>query len=146
LVEKAKLAVEMEAKAVARARNIEQRIQQEAQSPFDASHAALAAKRQGKYHEFHVALMSAEQADENSVAATARALGLDYAQLVKDMGDPAIEEQLERNYRLATAIGINGTPAFVIGDRLVPGAVDEAAMMEIIATERAKMKAAPQGN
>lgn len=111
-----------------------------------AARAALAAKRQGKYHEFHVALMSAEQADENSVAATARALGLDYAQLVKDMGDPAIEEQLERNYRLATAIGINGTPAFVIGDRLVPGAVDEAAMMEIIATERAKMKAAPKGN
>ena len=111
-----------------------------------AARAALAAKRQGKYHEFHVALMSAERADENSVAATARALGLDYAQLVKDMGDPAIEEQLERNYRLATAIGINGTPAFVIGDRLVPGAVDEAAMMEIIATERAKMKAAPKGN
>ena len=111
-----------------------------------AARAALAAKRQGKYHEFHVALMSAERADENSVAATARALGLDYAQLVEDMGDPAIEEQLERNYRLATAIGINGTPAFVIGDRLVPGAVDEAAMMEIIATERAKMKAAPKGN
>lgn len=111
-----------------------------------AARAALAAKRQGKYHEFHVALMSAERADENSVAATARAFGLDYAQLVKDMGDPAIEEQLERNYRLATAIGINGTPAFVIGDRLVPGAVDEAAMMEIIATERAKMKAAPKGN
>ena len=111
-----------------------------------AARAALAAKRQGKYHAFHVALMSAERADENSVAATAHALGLDYAQLVKDMGDPAIEEQLERNYRLATAIGINGTPAFVIGDRLVPGAVDEAAMMEIIATERAKMKAAPKGN
>lgn len=111
-----------------------------------AARAALAAKRQGKYHEFHVALMSAEQADENSVAATARALGLDYAQLVKDMADPAIEEQLERNYRLATAIGINGTPAFVIGDRLVPGAVDEAAMMEIIATERAKIKVAPKSN
>ncbi|CAN0273651.1 unnamed protein product, partial [Discosporangium mesarthrocarpum] len=111
-----------------------------------AARAALAAKRQGKYHEFHNALMSAEQADENAVVATARALGLDYAKLVKDMEDPAITEQLERNYRLATAIGINGTPAFVIGDRLVPGAVDERAMMEIIADERAKMKAAPAGN
>lgn len=111
-----------------------------------AARAALAAKRQGKYHEFHVALMAAEQADENAVAATARALGLDYAKLVKDMQDPAINEQLERNYRLATAIGINGTPAFVIGDRLVPGAVDERAMMEIIADQRAKMKAAPAGN
>lgn len=111
-----------------------------------AARAALAAKRQGKYYEFHVALMSAEQADENAIAVTARGLGLDYAQLVKDMEDPAISEQLERNYRLATAIGINGTPAFVIGDRLVPGAVDEQAMMEIIADQRAKMKAAPKGN
>tara|TARA_R110002110_G_scaffold2863_6_gene14444 strand:+ start:2746 stop:3591 length:846 start_codon:yes stop_codon:yes gene_type:complete len=109
-----------------------------------AARAALAAKRQGKYREFHDAMMSAEQADADSVTATARALGLDYAKLVKDMEDPAINAQLERNYRLATALGINGTPAFVIGDRLVPGAVDETALMEIIAAERAKMKAAPK--
>jgi protein-disulfide isomerase len=111
-----------------------------------AARAALAAQRQGKYGEFHDALMSAEQADADTVAEAARALGLDYEKLVKDMEDPKITEQLERNYRLATALGINGTPAFVIGDRLVPGAIDEAAMMEIIAAERAKTKAAPKGN
>jgi len=111
-----------------------------------AARAALAAKRQGKYHEFHDAMMSAEQADGDSVTATARALGLDYEKLVKDMEDPKITEQLERNYRLATALGINGTPAFVIGDRLVPGAVDETTMMEIIAAERAKLKTAPKAN
>ncbi len=111
-----------------------------------AARAALAAKRQGKYLEFHDAMMSAEQADGDSVTATARALGLDYEKLVKDMEDPKITEQLERNYRLATALGINGTPAFVIGDRLVPGAVDETTMMEIIAAERAKLKTAPKAN
>ena len=111
-----------------------------------AARAALAAKRQGKYSEFHDALMSAEQADADTVTATAKALGLDYEKLVRDMEDPEITEQLERNYRLASALGINGTPAFVIGDRLVPGAIDENAMMEIIADERAKMTAAPKGN
>ena len=109
-----------------------------------AARAAPAGKRQGKYHEFHDALMPPEQADGDSVTATARALGLDYEKLVKDMEDPKITEQLERNYRLATALGINGTPAFVISDRLVPGAVDETTMMDIIAAERAKLKTAPK--
>lgn len=111
-----------------------------------AARAALAAKRQGKYHEFHDALMSAEQADSDSVSAIAKELGLDEAKLARDMQDPAIVAHLDRNYRLATAIGVNGTPAFVIGDRLIPGAVDETAMKEIIAEERAKMKAAPAAN
>ena len=111
-----------------------------------AARAALAAKRQGKYHEFHGALMSAERANADSVAAIASDLALDYAKLVKDMEDPAIDEQLERTYRLATAIGINGTPAFVIGDRLVAGAINARAMNEIIVAERAKMEAVSVGN
>ena len=89
-------------------------------------------------------MMSPEQADGDSVTATARALGLDYEKLVKDMEDPKITEQLERNYRLATALGINGTPAFVIGGRLVPGAVDETTMMDIIVAERAKLETSPK--
>ncbi|MAI49636.1 MAG: hypothetical protein CMM16_03590 [Rhodospirillaceae bacterium] len=111
-----------------------------------AARAALAAKRQGKYHEFHAAMMSSVKANENSVAGTASDLGLDYNKLLRDMEDPAISEHLERNYRLATEIGINGTPAFVIGDRVVSGAIDERALMEIIAESRAKMKAAPKNN
>ena len=107
-----------------------------------AARAALAADRQGKYVEFHDALMSVERADANTVSALSKALGLDEAKLVKDMQDPAITKMLERNYELANALGINGTPAFVIGDRLVPGAIDEAALADIIAEERAKMKAA----
>jgi protein-disulfide isomerase len=89
-------------------------------------------------------MMLAEQADGDSVTATARALGLNYEKLVKDMEDPKITEQLERNYRLATALGINGTPAFVIGGRLVLGAVDETTMMDIIVAERAKLETSPK--
>jgi protein-disulfide isomerase len=108
-----------------------------------AARAALAAKRQGKYREFHEAMMAAERADAGAVNALAAQLGLDLEKLLKDMQDPAITRILERNYQLASALNINGTPAFVIGDRLVPGAVDAAALAEIIAKERAKLKAAP---
>jgi protein-disulfide isomerase len=107
-----------------------------------AARAALAAKRQGKYHEFHNALMTAERADGQAVVALSKQLGLDQARLLKDMQDPAITKILERNYQLANALGINGTPAFVIGDRMVPGAMDAAGLAEIIAAERAKKKAA----
>jgi protein-disulfide isomerase len=106
-----------------------------------AARAALAAGRQGKYLEFHDAMMSAERADANTVSVLSQALGLDEAKLLKDMQDPEITEILERNYQLAEMLGINGTPAFVIGERLIPGAVDEAALADIIATEREKMKA-----
>lgn len=106
-----------------------------------AARAALAAKRQGKYHEMHEALMSAERADAEAVVALSQQLGLDRKKLLKDMQDPAITKILERNYQLANALGINGTPAFVIGERMIPGAVDAAGMAEIIAQERAKKKA-----
>ena len=76
------------------------------------------------------------------VVALSQQLGLDRAKLLKDMQDPAITKILERNYQLANALGINGTPAFVIGERMIPGAVDAAGMAEIIAQERAKKKAA----
>lgn len=108
-----------------------------------AARAALAAQRQGKYKEFHEAMMTAERADAGAVNALAAQLGLDREKLIKDMQDPAITRILERNYRLASALNINGTPAFVIGDRLVPGAIDAAALAEIIVEERAKMKVAP---
>lgn len=107
-----------------------------------AARAALAARRQGKYHEMHDALMTAERADAQAVVTLSEQIGLDRKKLLKDMQDPEITKILERNYQLANALGINGTPAFVIGERMIPGAMDAAGMAEIIAQERAKKKAA----
>jgi protein-disulfide isomerase len=56
------------------------------------------------------------------------------------MTDPEIQQVLQKNYQLAITLGINGTPAFVIGERLVPGAVSVAALTQIIKEERAKLK------
>ena len=52
------------------------------------------------------------------------------------MGDPAIEDYLNETAQLARKLGIRGTPAFVIGDTLVPGAVDGARLKEIVADAR----------
>ncbi len=66
----------------------------------------------------------------------AEKLGLNIEQLRRDMKDPAIEKYLQETVRLAKTLGIRGTPAFVIGDTLVPGAIDGARMKEIVAETR----------
>ncbi|SMF67235.1 Protein-disulfide isomerase [Tistlia consotensis] len=86
--------------------------------------AALAAKRQGKYQAFHWAMMQNKAPlDDKTIYAIAAGVGLDLDKLKADMADPAIEKQLSDNYDLAEKLDIRGTPAFVIGDQLVPGAL-----------------------
>jgi predicted DsbA family dithiol-disulfide isomerase len=102
-----------------------------------AARAALASRRQGKYVPFHNALMQAtEQVTEETVMETAREAGLDTEQLRADMLDPAIQEAIARNLQLADALGITGTPSFIIGDEVVPGAVDLRTLQSLIARVR----------
>ena len=65
-------------------------------------------------------------------------LGLNYEVLKKDMDDPKIIESIERNLSLATAIGVNGTPAYLVGEQFIPGAIDAVALAKIVADERKK--------
>ena len=67
----------------------------------------------------------------------AKRVGLNLEKLREDMKDPAIDAYLDETQQLANALGIRGTPAFVIGDTLVPGAIDTAGMKRIIAQSRA---------
>ncbi|MBL8834374.1 MAG: DsbA family protein [Rhodospirillales bacterium] len=104
-----------------------------------ASHAALAARVQGKYPAFHDALMEFRgQLDEAAVFRIAGDLKLDVARLRRDMESPAVVTLLQRNVALAQALAISGTPAFVIGDALVPGAIDAETMKRLVAEARAK--------
>jgi protein-disulfide isomerase len=89
-----------------------------------AARAALAAWKQGRYEEFHEALMTYPgKLTEKGVFETAERLGLDVDRLRADMEAPEIAESLARTQDLAKALGVTGTPAFVIGNELVPGAV-----------------------
>lgn len=99
--------------------------------------AALAAQRQGKYGQLHDALFQVEGSiSEQSVLATATAIGLDLEQLKRDMADPSIEAEIARNHELATALGITGTPSWVVGEEMIAGAVDRATLEERVAQAR----------
>jgi protein-disulfide isomerase len=73
---------------------------------------------------------------EEIVMETAREVGLDTGQLSADMQDPAIDEAIARNLQLADALGITGTPSFIVGQEVVPGAVDLRTLQSLIARAR----------
>ena len=103
-----------------------------------ASRIALAAHRQGKWDAVNNALMrfNGDPTEANMLAA-AIAAGADGARLRRDMNDPAIAQHIARNNELARLVGVTGTPAFVIGGQLIPGAVDLAELRRLVAQARA---------
>ena len=111
-----------------------------------ASRALLAAQRQGRYEPLYDALLKLrEEPTEPVLKREAERAGLDWARLRRDMEDPAIARRLEQNLRLASMLRVEGTPALVIGDRLVPGAVDLATLERLVAAEREKQRGNRRG-
>ena len=106
-----------------------------------AARAALASHGQGKYQEFHDALMAAKGGlTENGVLRIADSVGLDRGKLLEEMNrnEAEYDRVFARNRDLAQALKINGTPAFVAGDVVVRGAVDYASMKNVITQARSK--------
>ncbi|MBB4264425.1 DsbA family protein [Roseospira visakhapatnamensis] len=102
-----------------------------------AARAALAARAQGRYPAFHAALMAMRGGlSEASVMQTARSVGLDVDQLKADMADPALDDRFAETIKLARLLGISGTPAFVVGDEVIPGAISAETLTEVIARAR----------
>jgi len=104
-----------------------------------ASRAAQAIwfSNQDKYMPFHQTLMTMKgNLTEGRVRGAAEKLGIAPNALRKAMADPRVADTLRANYALAKALGINGTPAFVIGNELVPGALDSAALKRLIGDAR----------
>ncbi len=102
-----------------------------------AAKAALAAHKQGKYVAFHQALMAGPgQANESRVLEVAEELGLDVKRLRRDMDGDDIAGAIDRNMALARALRITGTPAFIVGSEIIPGAVDMATLESSVASAR----------
>ena len=101
-----------------------------------AARAALASRRQGGYVPFHFALMAADDLSLQGIRAAAEAVGLDADRLEADMAAPEVNAAIQANYALANELGIEGTPAFVIGTQLIPGAVDKARLEQLIREAR----------
>jgi len=108
-----------------------------------AAKAALAAREQGKYEEFHWAMMGLKgRANEASVLRVAEEIGLDLEALRRDMEAPGVQEHIDTSMRLTQALGFNGTPSFVIGDNLVAGFVERAELEKLVAEARGEGSAA----
>ena len=73
---------------------------------------------------------------EEQVLATARKVGLDPDKVKAAMAKPEIQQTIERNLALAQELNIQGTPAFIVGDTLMPGAVDVDQLRELVAAAR----------
>ncbi|TNE34677.1 MAG: DsbA family protein [Alphaproteobacteria bacterium] len=110
-----------------------------------ATKAALAAGQQNKYIELHDALMAAHGSfSKERIIGIAGSLGIDTEKLAADMEDPKIHDIVSKNYALATKLGINGTPAFVVGNHFVPGVVSAEDLKAFVASARETAAKSPE--
>jgi protein-disulfide isomerase len=99
--------------------------------------AVLVAKAGVDYWTFHQALFTSRgQVNEDTALNEARTLGLNPVTLKLDMQDPSVTAVLQKSYDLATKLNITGTPTYIIGDALIPGAVDIGVLRTSIANMR----------
>ncbi|MFM9977057.1 MAG: DsbA family protein [Sphingomonadaceae bacterium] len=99
-----------------------------------AARASLVAAKAGKYRPFHRALYAQRKPDEGAITRVAQALRLDLAAT----SDPAVQAEIDANLNLARPLGLTGTPAWVVGDKILIGAVGFDALKQAIAEARAK--------
>jgi protein-disulfide isomerase len=107
-----------------------------------AAHVALAAWKQGKHTAFHDALMAKEgNMDENNIhedliLQVAKSVGLDIDRMQIDMKSPDVETEIQGSIEIAKSLGLTGTPGFVMGTELVPGATDLATFKSMVDDNR----------
>ena len=107
------------------------------QSSLDAAYFALASDKQNLYSEFHSRIMQYRgRITEEILYETAESIGLDINKLKEDLNSNDIKLIIERNKDLAKRLNINGTPSFVIGKKIIPGAINEEQLIKLIEEER----------
>jgi protein-disulfide isomerase len=107
----------------------------------EAAHVAVAARMQDpsgkKYMEFHQKLLGGRgPADKMRALAVAKDVGFDMSRLEKDMNSDEVKTTIDENMKLADALGVNGTPSYVVGDEVVVGAVGLDELRTKIKNER----------
>lgn len=99
--------------------------------------ALLAAQKQGGYLKLKAAVMTGPaDVTMDSLRAAAVKTGLDWDRLQKDMEDPSVQQRIDANLALAHKLDIQGTPAYVVGERMLPGAVTVAELQDAVAEVR----------
>lgn len=111
------------------------------QGSVEAAQVAIAAQLQSKdpkkYFDFHQKLLLHRgQADKARALAIAKEVGYDVARIERDMNSVGVRDAIAEDMRLAEALGLNGTPSYVVGDEVVIGAVGHDALKQKVSWSR----------
>jgi protein-disulfide isomerase len=102
-----------------------------------AARAAIGSRAQGKYYDVHRRFMAEKALDQAALPRLMQGSGVDVAQATAAGAQPAVSQQLADAHALAQTLGVEGTPAFFVGDIMIPGA-DMDALKDAIATAKGK--------
>ena len=103
------------------------------ESSILASKASIASQKQDKYFEFHQELINFSGIISLiDIKKISKELGINYEQLQKDMNSEETILLINESYRLADLIGVRGTPAFIINNNLIPGAIGKNEMLRFL--------------
>jgi len=103
-----------------------------------AAKAAIAAHRQGKFRQFHISMMTWRgKIDGDAIDAAVQKAGLDKNRLRKDMEDELTAAILSKTRAAAAALEVRGTPALIIGETVIPGAISKNEILDLINQTRA---------
>lgn len=105
-----------------------------------AARLMLGAKQQGKTLQLHQALMAEKSLDEAAAYRIASGLGIDVAKARAVGSSPGVTQHLADTHALARSLAIEGTPAFIVGDTIIPGADMQALKLAIAKTQAAALK------
>ena len=98
---------------------------------------ALAAYKQGKYEQFRQAVLAKKSnVDEATILKVAEEAGLDLDRVKTDMNSPEADAEIKRTSEIAKALRLSGTPAFIVGTELIPGATDLETMRALVVEAR----------
>jgi protein-disulfide isomerase len=111
------------------------------QGSVEAAQVAVAVRMQDpggkRYLDFHQKLLGGRgPADKARAIAAAKEAGLDVGRIEKDLASPEVKATIEENFKLAEAMGMNGTPSYVIGKQIVVGAIGLDGLREKIGIAR----------
>ena len=101
-----------------------------------AAKAAMAARKQGKYWDLHVALMRAERVTTHNTLDIAKSVGIDVDALKEEMKNPIYDQAIAENTQIATQLGMQGTPAFIVDSQVNFGYVPLEGLKQMLASIR----------
>lgn len=108
----------------------------------EAAMASLSAAQQGRYARFHDAMFETPgKVTHERTVAMVRTAGLDELRTARDLDAPVLKAEIKKNLDLGRALGLTGTPSYIIGNQILSGAVGFEKLKEAVAAAREERKA-----